>query len=97
MNIAGMDRAKVLCALYNNARVQGLGFLHATQGDMSEEEARHLIASAGPHLYFDYLKGRVMKVDLGSEELDTRLYNRDNGPNAAEDAILEYLTDPKRS
>lgn len=45
-------------------------------------------------LYFDYLKGRVMKIDIAPDEIDTRLYNRDNGRDAAEDAILDELTRP---
>ena len=36
---------------------------------------------------FDYLNGRVMKIDLSGDELDTRLYNRDNGVDSAENVI----------
>jgi hypothetical protein len=60
---------------------------------MTIEEARELISECSR---FDYLKGRVMKVDLGGDELRTALYNRDNGPNAAESA-LEPLTACQRS
>lgn len=96
MNITGMDKAKVLCALYNGARVQGLGFLQATPGDMTEAEAANILSQVGGRPYFDYLRGRVMKIAL-EDELDTRLYDRDNGEGSAEAAILEYMTDPKRS
>jgi hypothetical protein len=30
-------------------------------------------------LYFDYLCGRPLKVDIGGDELDPRLYDRDAG------------------
>lgn len=41
--------------------------------------------------YFDYLNGKVLKVDLSTDELDTFLYNRDNGPDAAEKALEPLL------
>ena len=53
---------------------------------MTEAEAQELLDSG--QTYFDYLKGRVMKIDLsGDSELDPRLYDRDNGAGAAERAI----------
>lgn len=88
MNIAGMDKAAVLVALYNRAQPQGLGFLHFTPEPMKIEEAREIVSK---YKYFDYLKGRVMKVDIGGDELRTDLYNRDNGENAAEEAITRMV------
>jgi hypothetical protein len=35
-----------------------------------------------------------MKIRI-EDVLDTRLYDRDNGPGAAEDALLDYMTAPK--
>jgi len=87
MSISKLDKAEVLAALYNASRPQGMGFLQADPNDMAVEEARELLAQAGPRPYFDYLKGRVMKIDLSSDELRTGLYNRDLGPNAAEEAL----------
>jgi hypothetical protein len=40
---------------------------------------------------FDYLKGRVMKVNLTNDTLYTRLYDRDNGPGAARIALAPLL------
>ncbi len=90
MNISNYNKAEVLAALYNNARVQGMGFLHAQAGDMTTEEAQHILDET-PDKYFDYVSGRVMKVDLSGDELRTHLYNRDNGDNAAEE-IISKLT-----
>ena len=87
INIAGLDKAEVLAALYNSSRPQGMGFLHFTPGPMSIEEARQLVDE---HDYFDYLNGRVMKISLAKEELRVRLYDRDNG-NGAALAALEPL------
>jgi hypothetical protein len=85
MNISNLSKAKVLAALYNNSKPQGRGFLHADSQLMTEEEAQKLLDS--DQTSFEYLKGRVMKVDLSGDELDTWLYNRDNGENAAETAL----------
>jgi len=84
MDISKYDKADVLRVLYDNARCQGLGFLHFVPGTLTKEEATELLKN---QTYFDYLKGRVMKVDLSKDELETRLYNRDNGPDTAEWAI----------
>lgn len=91
INISDLDKAEVLCALYNQARPLGMGFLHYIPGDLSLEEARKLLTQ---QTYFDYLKGRVMKVDLRSGALDVRLYERDNGPFSALHALEELLTRP---
>lgn len=85
MDISKMDKAKVLAALYNNAKPQGLGFLLADSREMTTGEAQEILNTG--QTYFDYLKGRVMKVDLSKDDLWTALYNRDNGNNAAELAI----------
>ena len=39
--------------------------------------------------YFDYLNGRVMKIDLSEDMLDPWLYDRDNGEGAAARALTE--------
>lgn len=89
MDIKGISKAKILAALYNASRPQGMGFLHAKQGDMTEQEAQKLL-DAG-HTYFDYLHGRVMKIDLSGDDLRTALYDRDNGNGAAEEAITRAI------
>lgn len=80
IDISGMDKAEVLAALYNAARPLGMGFLQYKPGDMPIEEARKLLADSP---YFDYVHGRVMKIRLTSNTLNTRFYDRDNGTGAA--------------
>ena len=90
VDVSGLRSEAVLVALYERAQPQGLGFLHYDPAPMSEEEATELllIATDDEGLQrFDYLKGRVMKVRLGGESFDPRLYDRDNGPGAAASAI----------
>jgi hypothetical protein len=90
MNIAGLSKAAVLAALYNASRPQGMGFMHYNPKPMTEPEAQHLLDSG--QTYFDYLHGRVMKISLKGDELETHLYDRDNGPGAAEVALQALLT-----
>lgn len=86
VSIDGLDRADVLCALYNASRPLGLGVMHYTPQGMSREEAKALLDERD---YFDYLKGRVMKVRLtkGATEIDEWLYDRDNGAGAMDRAV----------
>lgn len=95
VNIAGLDKAEVLLALWNASIMQGmsvLGFLRS--GELTLEKAKQEIKSrkhqsldGKDSIYFDYLNGKVMKVDLGQDEFDPRLYDRDNGDGAAQRAI----------
>lgn len=90
MDISGLDKAAVLAALYNGSRQQGMGFLH-TRGSqlMSVEQARNELKRG---TYFDYLHGRVLKVDLSADHVATFAYNRDVGDGAAE-GIIQKLRD----
>lgn len=84
ISTAGLSKAKVLAALYNAARPQGMGFLHYDSTPMTEDQAQEFIDGGGT-LYFDYLRGRVMKISLEENEtIDIRLYDRDNGNGCAE-------------
>lgn len=80
IDISKLSKAQVLAALYNASQPLGLGFLHYDPSPMSEDEAAKLLEES---TYFDYLKGRVMKVDLSKSEFDPWLYDRDNGQGAA--------------
>jgi len=85
ISIEGLSKAKVLAALYNVAKPQGMGFLRYDPKPMTEEEAAEILKQT---TYFDYLKGRVMKIDLKSDtEFESGWFDRDNGPEAALEAI----------
>jgi hypothetical protein len=86
MDISGLNKAEVLAALFNGSRQQGLGILDKRgAASMTTEHAQEVLDNSAP--YFDYLYGRVMKIDLSGDELRTASYNRDNGPDAAEKII----------
>lgn len=91
IDITGKDKAAVLAALYNASRPLGMGILAYDPIPMTTEEAQALIGGCDPNfaLYFDYLKGRVMKVDLTDDTLNPALYDRDNGEGAALKALQD--------
>lgn len=85
IDISKLDKAAVLAALYNNSRQQGMGFMHASgRSPMTTEQAAEELKSG---TRFDYLHGRVMKVELKGDTLDPWLYDRDNGRGAAAAAL----------
>lgn len=85
VDITGLNKGEVLFALYNASHVQGMGFLAVVDNYTLEEAKRDYEAS--PSKYFDYLHGRVLKVDLSGDSFDSRLFDRDCGEGAAEKAI----------
>lgn len=91
ISIKGLAKADVLAALYNASRPQGMGFLSFEARPMTREEAQALLDAGPPHpkggVFFDYVKGRILKVLIGGDSLDPWLYDRDNGPGAAAQAI----------
>ncbi len=91
IDISGLDKAEVLQALFNASKQQGMGFADKSGANqMSIEDARKY-TSKDNRQYYDYLRGRVMKVDLGTNDLRVALYDRDNGPGAAARALKPLL------
>lgn len=88
INIKDLDKGAVLAALYNHSKVQGMGVFQARGGNMTTEEANKLLEQTTD---FDYLYGKVMKINLSSDELNPWLYDRDNGQGAALKAIESIL------
>ena len=85
IDISNLNKADVLAALYNNSRPLGMGFLQSDPQPMKAEEAQELLDSG--QTYFDYLKGRVMKIDLKTDQLYPGLYDRDNGEGSVKRVI----------
>lgn len=85
----GLTREQVLCALYNASKPQGMGFLHYDPMPLKIDEAKNVLSKSE---YVDYLKGRVIKVNLpeNAKEFDCRGYDRDCGKGAAKAAIERY-------
>ena len=86
VNIPKGKLPQALAALYNRARPQGMGFLHYTPEEMTVEQAAELLKTQD---YFDYCKGRVMKVSMKGGDTFLGLYDRDNGAGAGEAALRD--------
>lgn len=85
IDISQLDKAEVLAALYNASKQQGIGFFqqHGAM-NMTVDQARKELEGGND---FDYLHGRVMKVHLGGDSFEPRLFDRDNGEGAAARAL----------
>lgn len=88
VDITGLNKEDVLRVLYNAAKPLN-NLLAITMGRevMMPYTAKNIIRSKGNYLYFDYIYMRPMKIDITTNSVDTSLYNRDNGANAAENAV----------
>lgn len=90
VNIAGLPKHAVLAALWNAAhRKSSLDFKVA----MSESRARALttIEQMMALPYFDWVDGRCLKVDIGTDEFDSDSYDRDNGGVGTAASVIENL------
>jgi hypothetical protein len=87
------QKARVLKALYNHSKPVRMAILTGqARPDLTTEAAEAILAEVrekGHSPYFDYLYGRVLKVDL--DRIDYRLYDRDNGDGAGARAVGEEL------
>jgi hypothetical protein len=88
--IKNLDKAMVLMALYNASKMQGASFIGGNGSPMDKEQAEKLIKKDTD---FDYLNGKVMKVNLGGDILELWLYDRDNGEGAGLRAIQGVYPD----
>jgi len=93
ISIRGLNKAAVLAALYNAAQAQGMGFMQYDPTPMTPDVAAKILEKT---TRFDYLKGRVMKLDLSGDEFAPGLYDRDNGQGTAQKVIdtLKASGDP---
>lgn len=96
INIKGLDKAKVLHALWHASHAQGISFMGFMSSDFTLERAEAIIKSRenidNPNYryYFDYVDGHVIKCNIGGDEFDERLFDRDCGEGAAA-ATIEAL------
>lgn len=103
INIKGLDKAAVLCALFNEAKQIGAGKIFHPEGAnqmildsaraficLGDDNTRHF--NTAPTLNFDYLLGRPLKVDLSQDELYVAIYDHYNGHGAALRALQPLLT-----
>jgi hypothetical protein len=104
VDIKGLDKVKVLQALYNAKAPMGMGMLHYNPEPMADDEAKRVIEyhtfpadESGPEsCYFDYVAGRPLKVDIAPDTVSMRLYDREGGEGMGDFVIhvLRIFDDP---
>ncbi|MBN9356190.1 MAG: hypothetical protein J0I15_07065 [Herbaspirillum huttiense] len=74
IEITGADLAAIVKAAYSLSRPQGMGFLHFTPGDMSDERAAEIVnfQRRDPRipLSLDYIEGRAVKLTVWRDTED---------------------------
>lgn len=105
VDISGINKADLLCALYNNSRPQGMGIFQATEGDLTREEAISYIyglqradndfglsrQDVGKIYGFDYLRGRPLKCNIEGDTFEAFGYDQDNGGEGTAARIVAQL------
>ena len=85
----GMRVAEALARLFNRSKPLGLGAIQPWHEPMTLTEA-NLLLETRPG-FVDYHRGRVMKIRISELTVGVdgweRLYERDNGPGSATDAL----------
>jgi hypothetical protein len=93
ISITGLDKGAVLAALWNNAALPPAHvFPNPRTRPMTAGEGHSalMVAIAARATGFDYHEGRILKVNLASDEIDPWGYDRDNGNGLAE-RVIEHL------
>ena len=90
LDVKHLTPASVLMRLYNAASTPrgSRGVYHEQPLHIATELEAQRWLEDNPSRYFDWVLGRVLKVDLSTHpQLDPRLYDRDNGQGAAARAL----------
>lgn len=95
VDITGLDKAEVLVALFEASAPLGIGILVALgSGGLSLSEAREMLTQT---TYFDYVKGRPLKVSLRGDAIHPALFDRDNGRGSCAAAIAKLRSTVSKS
>ena len=74
IDVSHLDVRKLVRAAYDNSRPQGLGFLHAKDGTLTDEEVDEIVQSDGT-ASMDYVNGRSCKFHIYADG-DQRYINK---------------------
>lgn len=90
INVAGLDKAELLAALYNATYATGLGILDDMGRDITVEEARadlSQLASEGRPLLLDNYRGRTFRMSFDSNLIDSSHYDSIAGQGIAAEVV----------
>ena len=88
----GMSQLEAFQALYAHAEVLGLGALNPAAGEApcSDVNAAQIFEKYCPKNRCDYVRGKCVKVQFGSSEIDARQFDKEYGSGAAKNALETY-------
>jgi hypothetical protein len=72
-DLTAVNSVDIVKAVYRNSRAQGMGFLHFTEGELSDDEAQQCISQDGT-ISMDYVRGRSCKVHLRYDNNGRRMF-----------------------
>lgn len=68
IDVTGADLVELVKAAYRHSVPQGMGFLHAKPGELSDEDANSIIEDGNGHaIHMDYVHGRCCKFNVFAE------------------------------
>lgn len=90
VNISGIDKVKLLEALWKNAKPASF----FTLGGMSAPAFDHTMSEVSVKKYIDYYAGRCIKVDISKDSVEPRLYDREYGVGSFESVVNKLRGGP---
>ncbi len=88
ISIAGLDKVPVLRALYNAAIPTVLTMPNAPILLTAEEAKAHIAINDG---HIDFVRGRLIGVDLSGDDIDPILYDKYNDLPGSADSVINAL------
>lgn len=83
VNIAGLNKVKLLRNLWNRQIVAGFFAMNPSLAPAFDED----LETKAVKYYIDYFCGRAIKCDLSGDEVNPSSYNRDAGPGAFQEVV----------
>ena len=100
INIKGVDKVKLLAALFNAAGPEGpTRMTYKPRHVMSKHEAhewleRHYEMAATPHIY--YIEGRRINLDISGDKVDPYAWDKRHGWGAFSKIVNSLPPQPKK-
>ena len=87
IDISHYDKALVLMALFNHAKILHSKFLGYPPPDLTHKQAEAHLKESAPRYHFEIFQGRNLQINLSGDELNPILYDRANGESCAAHAL----------
>jgi hypothetical protein len=94
IDIRGIPKALLLLHLYRASHPVGTGVVKIRPGysindALDDISLRIAVKPIGDALYIDYLHGHLIKCDIGGDEMETALFDREYGAGAGSAVVAD--------